>query len=689
MPTYKTPGVYTEEISKLPPSVAEVATAIPSFIGYTEKAERFGQNLKNVPTRLKSLLEYQEIFGGGFVVPNFDVILDETNGYAVNRVTPTKRFYMYDAIQMYFDNGGGPCYVVSVGSYSDSVSIGNEATPATTPGLRVGLKAVEKCDEPTILLFPDAPLLPASADFYSIQQRALDQAARLMDRVAVLDLNEQPKPPPTVPPIDFNAVVQEFRDTIGINNLKYGAAYTPWLFSAYPKTVPFSSFNGGDGTPRVKDKAATVVDLTNLPIDPRLNALVSAANIAIADRAAIETKIDALRKTTTPAFTYATIADRYGKVRRAVTQTSDANAKTNIVALITLAREIAVNIATWRAAVNNPELRRDIDTMAKDRVGPAVTSLIKLEKNDSVQNQFDPVRTDTQVDTDYAGYDGLGWLAGPVSGIAQSTRDYSKDESVTPAVSLTAAATANQIAKDVDKVVDDLLAFIDAVRAAASTRRDLAEKTLYGEHKVIRNIVDAIKKELSRVPPSGAVAGVYAMVDRTRGVWKAPANVSLASVVAPTQAIDYYDQEDLNVDVNGGKSINAIRAFTGAGTLIWGARTLAGNDNEWRYVPVRRFFNMVEESLKKSTAWAVFEPNDANLWTKVKGMIDNYLIQKWRDGALVGATADKAFFTHVGLGITMTPQDILEGRLIIEVGMAVVRPAEFIILRFSHKMQEV
>jgi phage tail sheath protein FI len=98
---------------------------------------------------------------------------------------------------------------------------------------------------------------------------------------------------------------------------------------------------------------------------------------------------------------------------------------------------------------------------------------------------------------------------------------------------------------------------------------------------------------------------------------------------------------------------------------------------------------MVEESVKKSTAWAVFEPNDPNLWTKVKGMIDNYLIQKWRDGALVGGTPDKAFYTHVGLGETMTAQDILEGRLIIEIGMAVVRPAEFIILRFSHKMQEL
>lgn len=231
-------------------------------------------------------------------------------------------------------------------------------------------------------------------------------------------------------------------------------------------------------------------------------------------------------------------------------------------------------------------------------------------------------------------------------------------------------------------------AFISQIEGAATTHSGLAQSSLYQGHSIISNIVEAIKKEMAMVPPSGSVAGVYAYVDRTRGVWKAPANVSLSAVSEPAEQIDFFDQEDLNVDVTGGKSINAIRTFTGLGTLVWGARTLAGNDNEWRYVPVRRFFNMVEESVKKSTGWAVFEPNDANLWTKVKSMIDNYLIQKWREGALAGATPDQAFYVKIGLGQTMTAQDILEGRMIVEIGMAVVRPAEFIILRFSHKMQE-
>jgi phage tail sheath protein FI len=189
------------------------------------------------------------------------------------------------------------------------------------------------------------------------------------------------------------------------------------------------------------------------------------------------------------------------------------------------------------------------------------------------------------------------------------------------------------------------------------------------------------------VPPSGAVAGVYAAVDSSRGVWKAPANVGVADVVEPMVRLDNAHQDELNVDPTTGKSINALRAFAGKGVLVWGARTLAGNDNEWRYVPVRRFFNMVEESVKKSSYWAVFEPNDANTWIKVRGMIENYLTQKWRDGALAGATTKDAFFVRCGLGTTMNAQDILEGRMNVEIGMAVVRPAEFIILKFSHKLQ--
>ena len=198
----------------------------------------------------------------------------------------------------------------------------------------------------------------------------------------------------------------------------------------------------------------------------------------------------------------------------------------------------------------------------------------------------------------------------------------------------------------------------------------------------------AIRDMACKLPPSSTMAGIYAAVDNNRGVWKAPANVSVTAVIKPTIDFTNAEQDVMNVDATAGKSVNAIRPFTGKGTLVWGARTLAGNDNEWRYVSVRRLFIFVEESVKKATEQFVFEPNDANTWVRVQAMIENFLNTLWRQGALQGIKPEHAFYVAVGLGKTMTALDILEGRLLVEIGMAAVRPAEFIVLKFSHKMAE-
>jgi phage tail sheath protein FI len=189
-----------------------------------------------------------------------------------------------------------------------------------------------------------------------------------------------------------------------------------------------------------------------------------------------------------------------------------------------------------------------------------------------------------------------------------------------------------------------------------------------------------------RLPPGGAVAGVYARVDRERGVWKAPASVSLRGVVGPSHPLTDAGQERWNVDPVAGKSINALRRFPGKGTLVWGARTLAGNDNEWRYVSVRRFVSFVEASVGRGTRWAVFEPNEAGTWTRVRASIENFLNSLWRQGALAGTRPADAFFVRCGLGQTMTARDVGEGRLIVEIGLAAVRPAEFLTLRLAHRM---
>jgi hypothetical protein len=215
------------------------------------------------------------------------------------------------------------------------------------------------------------------------------------------------------------------------------------------------------------------------------------------------------------------------------------------------------------------------------------------------------------------------------------------------------------------------------------TLKDLQEKS----NAYFQLATTAISDINMLLPASAAVAGKYADIDRSKGVWKAPANVGIADAIAPEIIVTQQQQEDLNIDLATGKSVNVIRSFPGRGpAIIWGARTLAGNDNEWRYVSVRRFFNMVEESTKAASGQFVFEPNDVNTWVRVKAMMEDYLIQQWRAGALQGTSPHYAFYVRVGLGETMTEQDILEGRMIVEIGLAVVRPAEFIILRFMHRI---
>ena len=204
---------------------------------------------------------------------------------------------------------------------------------------------------------------------------------------------------------------------------------------------------------------------------------------------------------------------------------------------------------------------------------------------------------------------------------------------------------------------------------------------------VYKNVLAAIKQQLNLLPPSAAMAGIYTMIDNSRGVWKAPANVSVNNVNKPSANITNEQQDDLNMPL-AGKAINAIRTFIGEGVKIWGARTLDGNSQDWRYINVRRTMIFLEESIKNAARAYVFEPNVAGTWINMKGMIDNFLKSVWKQGGLAGATPEDAFSVHVGLGDTMTPEDILDGILRITVLVAVTRPAEFIEITFQQQMQK-
>lgn len=182
------------------------------------------------------------------------------------------------------------------------------------------------------------------------------------------------------------------------------------------------------------------------------------------------------------------------------------------------------------------------------------------------------------------------------------------------------------------------------------------------------------------VPPSGHVAGVWARTDDSRGVWKAPANDTIRGVLDVERAITQNEQSLLNPI-----GINAIRPFGTRGIRIWGARTLA-SDTDWQYINVRRLFNMVETTILLGTQWAVFEPNDVSLWEGVKRTLNAYLRGLWSAGALFGSSPDQAFFVRCD-ETTNPPESIDAGKLVVEVGIAPVKPAEFIIFRISQNKQ--
>ncbi len=204
--------------------------------------------------------------------------------------------------------------------------------------------------------------------------------------------------------------------------------------------------------------------------------------------------------------------------------------------------------------------------------------------------------------------------------------------------------------------------------------------------KSYSHLIGIVQKEMNTMPPSGVMAGVYTLVDSTRGVWVAPANVTPIGVTDLTLRIDSQEQENLNVDAVSGKSVNAIRYFNGQGVLVWGARTLDGNSQDWRYINVRRTVTMIEQSAKLALRAYVFAPNTASTWATVKSMLDNFLTNVWKEGALQGSKAADAFSVQVGLGSTMTAQDILDGYLRVTMLLAVSHPAEFIVLTVEQQL---
>jgi len=640
--SYKTPGVYVEEIPKLPPSVAQVETAIPAFIGYTQIAKNLAAgDLNNIPRRIGSLVEYEQYYGYGPTPSVAQVNINDSNSFV--SATVSSKFFMYDSLRMFYANGGGDCFIVSVGDYSAIVD---------DAAFTAGISAIAKHTEPTILLYPDAVTLNDDK-IANVQTAALTQCQELQDRVTVMDVKEN------------DAKGDIFRSKVGINYLSYGAAYTPWLKVNLPKNVSYNDVKS------VIFRSNVAVTLDALTSDSEIQTAISNLNKAFADVATIDAKTKLLAP---PNGNLRTALNALSATFTAIAGNTNANLKAVFGFYYSIAAQIDKYIKAGDPAVLTlTALNADVIAAVTSNFNPTFKKVVGLETETANKiASYTPTNTATTfVEASWAGVIGAAATA------------------LIPVAVVTDLDKRQHVFNNLLPLFEDLnQAYLALVAGAAASYTKKLDESLALRFPVYKSILTGVGNTMTSMPPSGAVAGVYAATDRTRGVWKAPANISLSNVIAPSVTFTKTELDNLNVDAGAGKSINAIRSFLGKGTLIYGARTLAGNDNEWRYISVRRFFNMVEESTKNATEAFVFEPNDANTWVKVQAMIENFLTTLWRQGALQGIKPEHAFYVAVGLGKTMTALDILEGRMIIEIGMAAVRPAEFIILRFSHKMAE-
>lgn len=528
MAQMKTPGVYIVEKNAFPNSVVEAATAIPAFIGITEKAQNGPDSLSGKPWKITSMTDFQQYFGGApapkFVLSVGDApkegdpapfySLPSPDGSKAVAVTDQSGpFSLYYQMVMFYANGGGTCYIVSVGTYAEGAPVDKDKVVAA-------LAAMEKEQEITMVVVPEAASTPDCKD---IQTQVLAHCGKMMNRIAILDV--QPK---AAAHETMSDQIETFRTNVGANFLSYGAAYYPWL-----------------NTSVLSDK------------------------------------------------------------------------------------DIDGTVLTWDFTQPAPDIA---PFFAPD-------------------SKFPKYFADTYAE---------------IAAGKKVVKPAQKDE--------TGAETAP--AETADCTPDEL--------AAMKTN---LHNALLQNLPGYQYVVNKVKDRLNLLPPSAAMAGLYTMVDNTRGVWKAPANVSVNYVNSPVENIDNAMQEDLNMPMNG-KAVNAIRTFPGEGIKVWGARTLDGNSQDWRYVNVRRTMMFLEESVKNAAKAYVFEPNVAATWMNVRSMIDNFLRSVWKRGGLAGATPEDAYEIHVGLGDTMTATDILDGIMRITVLVAITRPAEFIEITFQQQMQK-
>lgn len=634
----KTPGVYINEENAFPNSIVKVATAVPAFIGYTELAMNGNVPLTDRPTRLCSMMEFTEFFGGppkpkfaikpyekrsgvsplapehAATAPELPQAVFSTKGphgdekFELVQINPA--YALYGAMQLFFLNGGETCYVTSIGSYDDAI----EAQPMLD-----ALNVLRKEADPTLIVTPELTRL-SHQEAIKVQQHMLTHCgSQMKNRFAILDIPggylelDGPRGQP----------VERFREAIGRTDLSFGAAYYPWLNT--------SVFSNDD------------FNFKNIDIDsrPKLISLL---------KQSVRNQEDLLQE-----------IDRVGA--------------------LVLSGDITLSVAPGDTVVLTPA---DVAATGASTAETHVTFEIEGEPAKMAGKLVTTGTTDgvTEFTRSALKHGEISFVHNPKGGDNGQSRFkiVAKDKNGTETAVYTIHVTTDQNPLLNEDIGDGAEADVPSGRAPLDTvDKTLRASVLYTE------ILESMTGFANTLPPSAAMAGIYTLVDNSVGVWKAPANMAPNAVVSPTVNIDSAEQETLSASVTG-KSINVIRYFEGHSTLVWGAQTLDGNSLDWRYVSVRRTIMMIESSISRAVKDYAFAPNVETTWVAVRSMIKDLLSNLWKEGGLAGATPEDAFNVHLGLGETMTPNDILDGLMNISVKVALLRPFEFIEITFEQEM---
>ncbi|MCB9234942.1 MAG: phage tail sheath family protein [Bacteroidia bacterium] len=722
----KRPGVYYKMVKSYPEIPGRIKPAVPALIGYTEMAiGPEGEDLTLKPTLISSLEEFHAWFGGGFS-PRLTVIMNASGG-PVSSIIPEAIFYLYPSLKLFFDNGGREIYIVSVGPYLQ----GKKPNKVKLNELKDGVDALIPLREPGLILFPDSVWLKHS-QLGDLQIHTLKHCRYLQNRFAIFDLKWGSK---------VKDEVDLFREYVGNEELDLGAAYYPWIKVDYNFPVNLDNLEfkwlkqapiltGGIKPSRAEAMETAMeipVSLSKIKVEIPLeipqqdipsDSLRSIEKVVPLDsKVALETPLQ---------FSVSTQEVPEGFSQESWQQ--------QIEAQIRIRNEIPLTRETFSPLWNHiSQLWADLNSAENSNAQNLIFDLITAISSslsllgqietlsnppEGLENKLKELRTDEALRNAIRELCSLfehkamlklsGGQAPKVKSLlssllipnwldswpAASGRDYFAPVNLEPVVLTPTKGLPIPLAEEptIETTVARNLGQDGILKGALYTLAQTIQ-TLYElsgpvsppkvlpdfSPEVWASLQAQINEYLQIMPPSGAVTGAYVSTDRERGVWKAPANLALERVISPGVRLTAEEQEYLNVHFTG-KSVNVIRAFRGRGVMLWGARTLMANSQEWRYVPVRRLFLAAEESLKKALEPYTLEHNSSPTWTRVKALVNGFITYLHRAGALLGETPEESGFVRLGPGESMTQQDILEGKMIVQIGLAAARPAEFIML---------